>query len=281
MVNLKKNKSSNVLRLYSLIVLLIALYALIGNIIALLTINIPGNETPTFTELCCTFDLSVAEYIIIQICLIVDIFCFVLVIISAKNWFFFTLAHVLQGIVLTFDSSGATSEIIIGSLMIIMGYLVAFSNNFCKRKALLKTSIFLFLLIAPPLFNPFVEWRDKTATILLIIFVIWVFILCYFLFKDYLSELLPPIPKRLDSKNGKLDISEYNFDERELFCIRETLSGNPYKSMAIELHCSESVIKKIMVNVFQKFGVSTREQLIGLLMQYEIVYPKKKLNSKV
>ena len=84
------------------------------------------------------------------------------------------------------------------------------------------------------------------------------------------SELISPeIP--LPAKGSALCLSDYGISERQKFFIQGTVNGGKtYEELAAEYHVSTSVVKKDMAAACRLFGVTNKEDLRILLLQYKI-----------
>ena len=127
--------------------IVIALVAFVNNIIALLETNstllIQG--TNTIVEAIAMLGISPFQYTILQIVLLFDVICFTIIIFSPQRWWFFTLTHVVQAILVISDASVSGETGVIGTLMIVIGLIVAFANGYFNTKPRIK--IFLFTLL--------------------------------------------------------------------------------------------------------------------------------------
>ena len=79
----------------------------------------------------------------------------------------------------------------------------------------------------------------------------------------------PEIP--LPVKGSVLRLSDYGISERQKFFIQGTVNGGKtYEELAAEYHVSTSVVKKDMAAACRLLGVTNKEDLRILLLQYKI-----------
>ena len=91
-----------------------------------------------------------------------------------------------------------------------------------------------------------------------------------------LSFLLPAsevisLKIALPPKGSVLRLSDYGVSERQKFFIQGTVNGGKtYEDLAAEHNVSTSVVKKDMASACRLFGVTNKEALRILLLQYKI-----------
>lgn len=165
----------------------------------------------------------------------------------------------------------------IGTLLFTAGCVIVFVNGDFKTRYKEKiTALCLYwVLITIGLYFSF-NIKMAIFEIALTLFHFGLLVCLYKKLESKLSFLLPveevispEIP--LPVKGSVLRLSDYGISERQKFFIQGTVNGGKtYEELAAEYHVSTSVVKKDMAAACRLLGVTNKEDLRILLLQYKI-----------
>lgn len=209
-----------------------------------------------------------------------NLFYTLLILIFPLNWRLFTVAHLLHGFAAIAFGPNIVFNVV-GVLMTIVGIVMAFANGFFRQRMKLKIFIHVALLVLLPIFKTTYTHLEKFHICSLNLFIFWSFFFSYMVMAYYMREFIPKDEKVVTSKDSVLFLVDYDFSDRELFIIEGIIGGEPYKKLASDLNCSESVVKKISAKIFQNFGVQTRERFVNYISQFEVKYPEEYVAKKI
>ena len=212
--------------------------------------------------------------------MVLNLFYTLLILIFPLNWKLFTVIHLMHGFAAIAFGPNIVFDVC-GVLMTIIGIVMAFANGFFRQRMRLKISIHVTLLVLIPIFKTTYTSLEKFHICSLNLFIFWSFFFSYMIMAYYMREFLPKDDKAVVPKDSVLFLMDYNFSDRELFIIEGIIRGEPYKTLAIDLNCSESVVKKISAKIFQNFGVQTRERFVNYISQFEVKYPEEYVAKKI
>ena len=165
----------------------------------------------------------------------------------------------------------------IGTLLFTAGCVFVFVNGDFKRryKEKIAALILYWALITVLLYFAF-NIKMMIFEIALTLFHFGLLTCLYKKLQSKLSFLLPVeevvTPKiPLPAKGSALRLSDYGISERQKLFIQGTVNGGKtYEDLAAEHHVSTSVVKKDMAAVCRLLGVTSKEYLRILLLQYKI-----------
>ena len=203
-----------------------------------------------------------------------------LILIFSSNWKLFIIVHFIHGFAAIAFGPNIVFDVC-GVLLTITGAVMAFANGFFRQRMKLKIAIHVSLLVLIPIFKTTYTHLEKFHVCSLNLFIFWSFFFSYMIMAYYMREFLPKDDKAVAPKDSVLFLVDYNFSDRELFIIEGIIRGEPYKNIAGDLKCSESVVKKISTKIFQVFGVQTRERFVNYISQFEIKYPEEYVAKKL
>ena len=165
----------------------------------------------------------------------------------------------------------------IGTLLFTAGCVMVFVNGDFKTryKEKIAALCLYWILITIGLYFSF-NIKMAIFEIALTFFHFGLLVCLYKKLESKLSFLLPvaevitpEIP--LPAKGSALRLSDYGISERQKFFIQGTVNGGKtYEELAAEYHVSTSVVKKDMAAACRLFGVTNKEDLRILLLQYKI-----------
>ena len=165
----------------------------------------------------------------------------------------------------------------IGTLLFTAGCVFVFVNGDFKRryKEKIAALILYWALITVLLYFAF-NIKMMIFEIALTLFHFGLLACLYKKLESKLSFLLPAteifFPKiELPPKGSDLRLLDYGVSERQKFFIKGMVNGRKtYEELAAEYHVSTSVVKKDMAAACRLFGVTNKESLRILLLQYKI-----------
>ncbi|WP_314847935.1 hypothetical protein [Treponema lecithinolyticum] len=165
----------------------------------------------------------------------------------------------------------------IGTLLFTAGCVFVFVNGDFKRryKEKIAALILYWALITVLLYFAF-NIKMMIFEIALTLFHFGLLACLYKKLESKLSFLLPAteifFPKiELPPKGSALRLLDYGVSERQKFFIKGMVNGRKtYEELAAEYHVSTSVVKKDMAAACRLFGVTNKESLRILLLQYKI-----------
>ena len=165
----------------------------------------------------------------------------------------------------------------IGTLLFTAGCVMVFVNGDFKTRYKEKIAALCvyWILITAGLYFSF-NIKIAVFEIALTLFHFGLLVCLYKKLESKLSFLLPvaevitpEIP--LPAKGSALRLSDYGISERQKFFIQGTVNGGKtYEELAAEYRVSVSVVKKDMAAACRLFGVTNKEDLRILLLQYKI-----------
>ena len=165
----------------------------------------------------------------------------------------------------------------IGTLLFTAGCVMVFVNRDFKTRYKEKIAVLClyWILITIGLYFSF-NINMVVFEIALTLFYFGLLVCLYKKLESKLSFLLPvaevvapEIP--LPAKASALCLSDFGISDRQKFFIQGTVNGGKtYEELAIEYHVSASVVKKDMVAACRLFGVTNKEDLRILLLQYKL-----------
>lgn len=209
-----------------------------------------------------------------------NLFYTLLILIFPLNWKLFTISHLIHGFAAIAFGPNIVFNVC-GVLMTIIGIVMAFANGYFRQRMKLKIVVHVTLLVLIPLFKTTYTNLEKFHVCSLNLFIFWSFFFSYMVMAYYMREFLPKDEKVVEPKDSVLFLMDYEFSDREIFIIEGIMRGEPYKNLASDLNCSESVVKKASARIFQKFGVQTRERFVNYISQFEIKYPEEYVAKKL
>lgn len=165
----------------------------------------------------------------------------------------------------------------IGTLLFTAGCVMVFVNGDFKTryKEKIAALCLYWILITIGIYFSF-NIKMAIFEIALTFFHFGLLVCLYKKLESKLSFLLPveeiispEIP--LPVKGSVLRLSDYGISERQKFFIQGTVNGGKtYEELAAEYHVSTSVVKKDMAAACRLLGVTNKEDLRILLLQYKI-----------
>ena len=165
----------------------------------------------------------------------------------------------------------------IGTLLFTAGCVMVFVNGDFKTryKEKIAALCLYWVLITIGLYFSF-NIKMAIFEIALTFFHFGLLVCLYKKLESKLSFLLPAsevisLKIALPPKGSVLRLSDYGVSERQKFFIQGTVNGGKtYEDLAAEHNVSTSVVKKDMASACRLFGVTNKEALRILLLQYKI-----------
>lgn len=172
------------------------------------------------------------------------------------------------------------NHIFMGIFLYSTSLLIAFSVGYYRKHFIVKTVVSLslfFVLLLPLLY--FYNLVTFIIALLASLFSFSIISLILLIFSSYLEKLLPDtlISKNI-TQTSLIDLQQFQFSDKELYCIQSVIAGQPYKVIASDLAVSESVVKKMMCRIFAAFNVDTRERLVAYFAANKVIYPTDNSN---
>lgn len=161
----------------------------------------------------------------------------------------------------------------------ILGEMLDFHNNPAKILGIGLSSNVLGILIGGALGNVITgPGADSTKPTLLALVIVLVTLLILPLLHKYLSSLLKDhvfLTQLYEMPPVKQDAAIESFIRIDLLTERESeiaallLKGKTYKMIAGELYLSENTVKTHVKNIYSKFNIQSKVELVRLLLQRE------------
>ena len=165
----------------------------------------------------------------------------------------------------------------IGTSMFCIGIVICFVNGefaVNRRRKVLMLSVYWVLIIIT--IWPVLGFAFVIFEILGTLFGLTVCVALYQKLEGKLSYLLLPDETittaiTLPPKGSTLKLSDYELSERQIaFILGSIKQGETYEALANRYYVSISVVKKDMAAACKYFGVTSREALRILLLQYKL-----------
>ena len=165
----------------------------------------------------------------------------------------------------------------IGTSMFCIGIVICFVNGefaVNRRRKVLMLSVYWVLIIIT--IWPVLGFAFVIFEILGTLFGLTVCVALYQKLEGKLSYLLLPDETittaiTLPPKGSTLKLSDYELSERQIaFILGSIKQGETYEALANRYYVSTSVVKKDMAAACKYFGVTSREALRILLLQYKL-----------
>lgn len=163
------------------------------------------------------------------------------------------------------------SIIVFGAHILGFMYYVAAGTIFLKagvfrKKTRMRLAFFVFLLLAA-VASQYRLGKNKVIISLVNIAIASVLVaLLVYLFYDALCAYF--------RTQDALNLDKYTLTDRQLICIAGCASRRATKEIADALNISDSVIKKELVECYQKFEVTDMTDLYAILSSHDIVWPE-------
>jgi DNA-binding CsgD family transcriptional regulator len=161
----------------------------------------------------------------------------------------------------------------------ILGEMLDFHNNPAKILGIGLSSNVLGILLGGALGNVITgPGADSTKPTLLALVIVLVTLLILPLLHKYLSSLLKDhvfLTQLYEMPPVKQDAAIESFTRIDLLTERESeiaallLKGRTYKMIAGELYLSENTVKTHVKNIYSKFNIQSKVELVRLLLQKE------------
>ena len=157
---------------------------------------------------------------------------------------------------------------IIGLMLFMLGCAFALKSGFFKRKAQLKFFSLMLSLIGAMLTQIRYSTPIFVNSLLNIGIIAIIFLMFWFLFHTYLTELLP---NRMALT--EIELEKYDLQTRDYDFIRQILQNRKYDAIATSHRISESAVKQRMGLVYRKLGVGNRTEFLVLASKAKIIFP--------
>lgn len=150
-----------------------------------------------------------------------------------------------------------------------------FCNGFFKNHLILKAFGIIFIWLVSILgLIPF-GWSRLILAYASIFFFCTFYYYIYRKLENQLSNFLPPSKVEtqinLPEPGTKIHLEDFGLSERQIEFVSDYIkNGITYKEIAVKYIVSLSTVKSEMAKVFKKFGVSSKEDLRILLLQYKL-----------
>lgn len=186
------------------------------------------------------------------------------------NWRIFMVLHIIFSAILF---SGTTAKPLLGSFVYMIAWVIGYTNGFFHSHYIIKTIIWIASLLCFSFFQTPLNLKIFMNSILESSLVIICLYISFTLLRAYFTELVSSNSQKTHPKFGTLYLQDYDFSDRELYCIYSVMNNRTYNEIANALYLSPSVIKKCMLEIFEAFEVQNKETLMTLLVQYKLIYP--------
>ena len=190
---------------------------------------------------------------------LIAFFCFLLLIFSPQNFNIYAVMFYLYGI-----SNFLNNGSILGLFCIITSYCFMYCAGTFKKKnsfwilALVILPFACFLLqIKAGKEHFFISSCHYLATL-------FIFSLLYFL-------LIPYVRKHFSQKQKEF-LSPPDFTEVDVVNLGKVQQGIKYDSIAFDMNVSGSSVKAMMIKLYRKLGVSTKEEFLVAFNNTEFVF---------
>ncbi len=152
-------------------------------------------------------------------------------------------------------------------LMYLLGCVFIYKQRYELNNNVVKVSFILLPLVAIiPQFRFDIVYMLKSF--LDVAFIAMFFLLVWFLLKDSFT-----ITKKMhDEYEGKIDLSVLKPIELEI--LREVLNNKTYFAIALEKNKSESAVKFIMRDIYNKLNVTGKKELVELYERNVLLLPQ-------
>ena len=182
----------------------------------------------------------------------------ILLLIKPKWSILWAVYFILDGFLLVWTSEG-----LIGLLMLLLANLFFIKLDMLRNRKCLKIILFAFVFLLAifllHLKNGFrIKWIYVSDLSLGLLLYISIFILMHDDLKKYYK------------KNPTISLENLKLNNHQKKYVEGILKGNSLRTIAKELHVSESVAKREVKTVYALFDVSNHKELKNLLQQYDI-----------
>jgi DNA-binding CsgD family transcriptional regulator len=184
--------------------------------------------------------------------------------------------HILSGIQFLIGTSDvALGGTAYGYVMIFGAWIVAVSSGFYRTHQKIKFVLPLLAVAAAAAANVRYSLCSMACSFgSFIIFLITGAAFLSFLYKNFsVFSLLFSSSEHSASKLPELDLSLYKLDEKELEALCAVLNDVSYAEIGQKLALSTSTVKKMMLQLFAKFGQDSLVDFRLYMSRYSLKYP--------
>lgn len=216
------------------------------------------------------FNANTDEYLYWNILLVFVLVLLIYLSCKPDNWRIFMALHIIISAIFF---CGSTAKPLLGSLVFMIAWIIGYTNGFFHSHYIIKVITWITILFCFSFFQTPFKLKNFLNSILDSTLVVITLYLSFVLVRAYFTELTSANSQKTHPKFGTLYLQDYDFSERELYCIYCVMNNRTYNEIANSLYISPSVIKKCMVDIFDAFEVQNKETLMTLLVQYKLIYP--------
>jgi len=232
-----------------------SLFAIISNIVV-------HSQTKIFPN-----DLLSPMGVIVLLAITVIVFLYL--IFYPSKTFLYPAICILYGLLNIVDGGN-----IIGLMLFILGCAFALKCGYFKRKAKIKFFILMILQVGAMLTQIRYGIPIFVNTLLNISILVIIFLMFWFLFHTYLTDLLPN-----RTAITELDLGKYDLQKRDYDFIKQLLENKKYDAIASSHRISESAVKQRMGVIYRKLGVGNRTEFLVLASNAKIIFPDGEITN--